>query len=82
MTLPDERYRAVMQARRFLIDIMKYRSGLSDDMREEARSILKHFPNEHELDNVAEIAPQVFQKQMEPLYRMVKAYDMENKNET
>jgi hypothetical protein len=29
----------------------------------------------------AEDAPNVFQERMEPLYRMVKQYDMEKKNE-
>lgn len=79
MTLPDERYRAVMWAKRFLIDIAKHRSGLSDEMRQEAASILRHFPSEYDLDNAAEFAPFVFQKRMEPLYRMVKQYEEENK---
>ena len=82
MTLPDERYRAVMMARKFMIDIMNYRSGLSKEMQDEARAVLRHFPSEYDLDMAAEKAPHVFQKRMEPLYRMVKQYDMENKNET
>jgi len=81
MTLPDERYRAVMWAKRFLIDISRHRSGLSKEMRNEANSILRHFPSEYDLDMAAEKAPFVFQKHMEPLYRMVKQYDMEKKGE-
>jgi len=81
MTLPDERYRAVMWAKRFLIDISRHRSGLSEEMRNEANSILRHFPSEYDLDMAAEKAPFVFQKHMEPLYRMVKQYDMEKKGE-
>ena len=81
MTLPDERYRAVMWAKRFLIDISRHRSGLSEEMRNEANSILRHFPSEYDLDMAAEKAPFVFQKHMEPLYRMVKQYDIEKKGE-
>jgi len=81
MTLPDERYRAVMWAKRFLIDVSRHRSGLSEEMRNEANSILRHFPSEYDLDMAAEKAPFVFQKRMEPLYRMVKQYDMEKKGE-
>lgn len=79
MTLPDERYRAVMYARKFLIDISQHRSGLSDDIKQEARSILRHYPSEYDLDSAAEKAPFVFQKRMEPLYRMVKQYDLDKK---
>lgn len=81
MTLPDERYRAVMMARKFMIDIMNHRSGLSKEIKEEVRSILRHFPNEYDLDRAAEDAPYIFQKHMEPLYRMVKEYDMKKKGE-
>jgi hypothetical protein len=81
MTLPDERYRAVMMAKKFLLDIMHTRSGLSAEIKNEARSILRHFPSEYDLDMAAEKAPHVFAKRMEPLYRMVKQYDMEKKGE-
>lgn len=80
MTLPDERYRAVRWAERFLISIVQTRSGLSKDMKEEARSILKHFPTEYDLERASEAAPDVFQKQMEPVYRMVRQYE-ESKND-
>ena len=75
MTLPDERYRAVRWAERFLVSITTTRSGLSDDIKQEARSILRHFPSEYDMDRVSEAAPEVFQKRMEPVYRMIKAYE-------
>ena len=68
-----------MYARKFLIDVSQHRSGLSDDIRQEARSILRHFPSEYDLDMAADKAPHVFQKRMEPLYRMVKQYDLDKK---
>lgn len=84
MTLPDERYRAVRWAERFLVSILQTRSGLSEDMKLEARSILRHFPSEYDLDRASEACPEVFQKQMEPVYRMMKVYEQSkaNKNES
>lgn len=81
MTLPDERYRAVMMAKKFLESIINTRSGLSKEMKDEARRILRHFPSEYDMDRAGEAAPYVFQRRMEPLYRMVKQYDMEKKGE-
>jgi hypothetical protein len=79
MTLPDERYRAVIMAKKFLESIINTRSGLSKDLKDEARSILRHFPSEYDMDRAGEGAPHVFQKRMEPLYRMVKQYDLDKK---
>ena len=81
MTLPDERYRAVRWAERFLISVIQTRSGLSDEIKQEAKSILRHFPNEYDLDRASEACPEVFQKRMEPVYRMIKAYEETKKNE-
>jgi hypothetical protein len=68
-----------MWAKRFLLQIAQTRSGLSKDMKQEANSILRHFPSEYDMDSVAEKCPETFQKQMEPLYRMIKQYELERK---
>jgi hypothetical protein len=81
MTLPDERYRAVARTRIFLESISNNRSGLSQELRDEARALLRHYPSDHDLDLAGESAPMVFQKRMEPLYRMVKQYE-QDKDET
>lgn len=80
MTLPDERYRAVMQTKKFLESILNTRNGLSKDMKEEARSCLRHFPSEYDLDQAAEAAPYVFTRRMEDVTRLFKQYEM-NKDE-
>ena len=77
MTLPDERYRAVMWAGKFLQSIADKRSGLSEEMKVEARNILRHYPSEWDLEEAAEGAPHVFAKRMEDLYRMVKQYEQD-----
>lgn len=80
MTLPDERYRAVLWAKRFLqevsYDLKKY-PRVPGPVRREAHNILRHFPTEWEMECAAELAPSVFQQKMEPLYRAIKEYDLE-----
>ena len=72
MTLPDERYRAVKWAEGFL----KRLAGEGFDrvpkaVRDEARSILRHYPSDYDMNRAAQGAPEVFQEQMEDLHRFV-----------
>ena len=84
MTLPDERYRAVMWAERFLRelahDTKKY-PRISKQVRQEAYSIMRHFPSAWDMKRVADASPEVFQEQMEPLTRMLEVYKIEQKEE-
>lgn len=78
MTLPDERYRSVIWAKRFLESLAYDRKNyprIPKKVREEAHSILRHFPSSWDMELASMSAPNVFQKQMEPLYRMVKQYE-------
>jgi hypothetical protein len=84
MTLPDERYRAVVWAERFLQDLAhdyKKYPRIPKTVREEAFSILRHFPSSFDLKMAEQGAPGVFQERMEPLYRMVKQYNQDKDNE-
>ena len=78
LTLPDERYRAVKYAEQFL---QRLAGGeyprVPRAVREEARSILRHYPGTWDLNRAALAAPEVFQERMEPLHRMVRAYNPE-----
>ena len=83
MTLPDERYRAVMWAKRFLESIAHDRTAyprVPRKVRTEAYSILRHFPSEYDMKNAADLAPIVFSKEMEPLYRMVKQHEQDKED--
>jgi len=76
MTLPDERYRAVKWAEGFL----KRLAGgdiprVPKAVRDEARAILRHYPLDWDMQRTARMAPEVFQVEMEPLYRMVKQHE-------
>ncbi len=85
MTLPDERYRAVMWAERFLRDLahdtVNY-PRVPKKIRQEAHSILRHFPAEYEMKRASEKAPDVFQERMEPLTRLVLQYEQDKNHES
>jgi hypothetical protein len=72
MTLPDERYRAVKWAESFL---QRLAGGeyprVPKAVRDEARSILRHYPSNWDLQRAATAAPEVFQERMEDLHRFV-----------
>jgi hypothetical protein len=79
MTLPDERYRAVVRTKEFLLEILST-PRVPKSIKDNARWCLRHYPSEWDMKRTAEKAPDVFQEHMEPLYRMVKQYDMEKKD--
>jgi hypothetical protein len=84
VTLPDERYRAVVQTAKFL-ESLSYSSETKRvplAVRQEARRLLRHYPNEWDMKATEQLAPHVFQERMEPLYRMVKQYNQDKANES
>jgi hypothetical protein len=78
MTLPDERYRAVVQTQRFLSEIL-HTPRVPKAIKDGARACLRHFPNEWDMQRAADGAPDVFQERMEDVTRMFKSYE-EKKN--
>ena len=74
MTLPDERYRAVKYAQDFLSRLAggQY-ARVPKAVRDEARSILRHYPSTWDMDRAATAAPEVFQQQMEDVHRFIAA---------
>jgi hypothetical protein len=72
MTLPDERYRSVKYAQDFLSRLAggQY-ARVPKAVRDEARSILRHYPNAWDMDRAAQGAPDVFQERMEDLHKFV-----------
>jgi len=79
MTLPDERYRAVVQTQRFLLQILTT-PRVPKAIKDQARSCLRHYPSDFDMNRAAEGAPDIFAKRMEDVTRMFKAYE-EKKNE-
>jgi hypothetical protein len=77
MTLPDERYRAVMMARSFMYDLCdpKKTPGIPKAIRNQAMSVLRHYPDTWEMQQAAEGAPHVFAERMEAVTRLFKQYE-------
>jgi hypothetical protein len=84
VTLPDERYRAVIWAEKFLKELATDRKKypkLPKTVRQEAYSILRHYPSGWDMNRAADAAPEVFQECMEPLHRLIVQHELENTNE-
>lgn len=78
MTLPDERYRAIQATGDFLVRLAAHPAmtpGVPRRIREEARSLLRHYPGEFDLAQLERAAPEIIQQRMEPLHRMIAAYE-------
>lgn len=62
MTLPNERRNAVLYTERFLLDlcIPSKTPKVPKHIRDKARSLLKHFPNQYYMERAAEDAPKIF----------------------
>jgi hypothetical protein len=81
MTLPDERYRSILQAKRLLEELMnpKLTPRVAAGIRDRARGALRHYPSEWDLKQLEQFAPHIVQQRMEPLHKMVLQY---NKDDT
>ena len=72
LTLPDERYRSVKWAEGFLKRLAGgHYARVPKAVRDEARSILRHYPSDYDMNRAASAAPEVFQERMEDLHRFV-----------
>ena len=81
MTLPDERYRAIVYAKQFCEDLLSTQKTprVPKEIRRRALSVLRHFPDEYYLGMLAEARPDIIERRgdpYDPLYRMVKEYDL------
>jgi hypothetical protein len=80
MTLPDERYRAVVQTEKFLREIL-ITPRVPKSIKDGARYCLRHYPSGWDMKMAAEGAPDVFAERMEPVTRLFKQYEEGKKNE-
>jgi len=74
MTLPDERYRAVVQTQKFLVEILST-PRVPKAIKDQARSCLRHYPSDWDMKAASELAPHVFAERMEDVTRMFKQYE-------
>lgn len=62
MTLPDERYNALKQAKTFLEKLCNIENLVAQDIRERAFSVLRHYPSNFELECIADSCPKYLDK--------------------
>jgi hypothetical protein len=74
MTLPDERYRAVIQTEKFLREILST-PRVPKAIKESARYCLRHYPSEWDMQAAARGAPEHFSERMEDVTRLFKKYE-------
>jgi hypothetical protein len=82
MTLPDERYRAIVFAKNLCEDLLdsKKTPRVPKIIRDRARVVLRHFPEEYYLSLLAEASPDILERRgdpIDPLYKMIKDYSLE-----
>jgi hypothetical protein len=77
MTLPDERYRSIKWAQRLLEQLANPRgyTRIPSHVRKEAASVLRHFPTDWDLEQLARDCPNVLQEHIEPVTRMFLKYE-------
>ncbi len=65
MTLPDERYRAIRQGKKLLEELCDpgRRTRVPSMFRDRARAALRHYPNDWEIDSIADKCPVMIDKQ-------------------
>lgn len=72
MTLPDERYRAVKHTAEFLQRLAAgHYARVPRAVRQEANSLLRHYPSDWDMQRAATAAPEVFQERMEDLHKFI-----------
>jgi hypothetical protein len=78
MTMPDERYRAIVMAQQLCIDLLdtKKTPRVPKVIRQRALSVLRHFPDEYYLSMLAEARPDIIEslQKYDALYAMIRDY--------
>jgi len=76
MTLPDERYLSIQRAKRLMIILTQRDTLIDPELATEARSILRHYPSDYDLEQLSTVAPHVVQQRMDPLHKMVLRHEL------
>jgi hypothetical protein len=78
MTLPDERYRAVVQTEKFLKEILST-PRVPKSIKDSARYCLRHYPSTYDMSKAAQTSPDIFAERMEDVSRLIAQYEESKK---
>jgi hypothetical protein len=70
MTLPDERYRAVIQTEKFLRELLTT-PRIPKAVKDNARWCLRHYPSEYDMSKTCQTSPDIFQERMDDLHKFL-----------
>jgi hypothetical protein len=70
MTLPDERYRAVVETEKFLREIL-ITPRVPKTIKQQARWCLRHYPTTWDMQRTSLQAPDVFMERMDPVHKFI-----------
>ena len=64
MTIPEERYRSLFFAKEFMRDLI-YKKGrwTKKELRERAIAVLRHYPFDFEIEDMAKKSPKLLKKE-------------------
>ena len=84
MTLPDERYNALVLAKEFLVDLLDPRKTprIPSIIRNRARGCLRHYPTKSDLYQISEAVPHLVAIDLEDVQRLMLRYKSKDKNDT
>jgi hypothetical protein len=70
MTLPDERYRALKQGKKLLEELCDpgKTPRVPSIVRDRARGVLRHYPNDYELEEMARNSPNLLDTEAFSVY--------------
>jgi hypothetical protein len=80
MTLPDERYRAVLRTQELLVEILNT-PRVPKAIKDGARFCLRHYPSAWDMKRASENCPDVFAERMEDVTRLFAKYEESKKND-
>lgn len=77
MTLPDERYRAVVHTQMFLYELCNPEKTprVPKSVRQTASWLLRHYPSPYDMKRAAQDSPDVFAERMEDVTKFFKQYE-------
>ena len=66
MTMPDERYRAMLEGMRLIEDLLnpQVTPRVPGDIRERARRVLRHYPSKYDFEKMAGECPEILETKM------------------